>query len=86
MALAEYKFQFETGALLEGSIEIEIRDFRAMIEEPLTPGLELMIMAHGGKKLVIEPEPKPKTQKRKVNSVKWKSKQRKEVKNDSSDT
>ncbi len=65
----KYKFQFETGNIYDGSIEVPVRDFIAEFEGEINPSLALTIKAHGGQ-LVPEPT-NPKAKKRKAKPVKW---------------
>lgn len=54
----KYKFQFQNGNISEGSHTIFIKDGIAEIEKDPTPGLKLLIQAHGGE-LVEDDKPKP---------------------------
>lgn len=67
--MARYKFQFETGNICDGSIEVQVRNFVAEFEGKMNSSLALTIEAHGGQ-LVPEPT-NPKTKKRKAKPVKW---------------
>lgn len=64
--MAKYKFQFKTGNICDGSMEIQVRDFIAEFEGEMNTSLALTIEAQGGQLV-----PEPKTKKRKVNPVKW---------------
>lgn len=65
----KYRFQFETGHIYDGPIEVVVKDFIGEVEGEVNPSLASTIEAHGGQ-LVPEPA-KPKAKKRKVNPVKW---------------
>ncbi len=67
--MARYKFQFETGNICDGLIELKVRDFIAEFEGEMNSSLALTIEAHGGK-LVPEPT-NPKAKNRKAKPVKW---------------
>ena len=58
-----YKFQFETGNIYDGSIEVQVRNFIAKFKGEMNPSLALTIEAHGGQ---LVPEPKAKKRKAKV--------------------
>lgn len=72
--MARYKFQFETGNIFDGSIELEIRDFIAEFDGEMNPSLALTIEANGGQ-LIPEDPVKPKTKKREKKPVKWADKE-----------
>lgn len=67
--MAIYKFQFETGNIYDGSIEVQVRNFIAEFEGEMKPSLALTIEANGGQ-LVPEPT-NTKAKKRKAKPVKW---------------
>lgn len=60
----KYKFQFKNGNISEGSNTIFVKDSIAEITEDLTPGLELLIDAHGGQLVDEKAMPKRKTAKK----------------------
>lgn len=80
--MAKYKFQFETGHIYDGSIEVVVNDFIGEVKGEVNPSLAQTIEAHGGQ-LVPDKPPleETKAKKRKVNPVKWSAEG---VKNDSS--
>jgi hypothetical protein len=69
--MSRYKFQFETGHIYDGSIEVGVNDFIGEVEGKVNPSLALTIEAHGGQ-LVPDKPPAKKSEakKRKVNPVK----------------
>lgn len=67
--MARYKFQFETGTIYDGSMEVKVRDFIAEFKGEMNPSLASTIEANGGQ-LVPEPT-NSKAKKRKAKSVKW---------------
>ena len=69
--MAKYKFQFKTGNVCDGSIELKVKDFIAEFEGEMNPSLALTIEAHGGQLIMEKPPVKPKTKKREANPVKW---------------
>lgn len=70
--MARYKFQFETGHIYDGPIEVVVNDFIGEVKGEVNPSLVQTIEAHGGQ-LIPEklPVQKPEAKKRKVNPVKW---------------
>ena len=64
--MARYKFQFETGHIYDGSIEVAVDDFIGEVKGEVSPSLASTIEAHGGQLI-----PEPKAKKRKANPVKW---------------
>lgn len=68
--MAKYKFQFETGHIYDGSIEVAVNDFVGEVEGDVSPSLAQTIEGHGGQLMTSEPA-KPKAKKRKANPVKW---------------
>lgn len=67
--MAKYKFQFETGNIYDGPIELKVRDFVAEVKGKVNSSLASIIEAHGGQ-LVPEPT-NPKAKKRKAKPIKW---------------
>lgn len=63
----KYKFQFQNGNISEGSNTIYIRDGIAEVGEDLTPGLKLLIEAHGGQ--LVEEQAKTKARRESVEKV-----------------
>ena len=68
--MAKYKFQFETGHIYDGSVEVVVKDFIGEVEGDASPSLASTIEAQGGQLMTPEPA-KPKAKKRKVNPVEW---------------
>ena len=68
--MAKYKFQFKTGHIYDGPIEVAVNDFIGEVEGDASPSLALTIKAHGGQLMTPDPT-KPKAKKRKVNPVEW---------------
>jgi hypothetical protein len=70
--MAKYKFQFETGHIYDGSIEVVVNDFTGEVKGEVSPSLVLTIEANGGR-LVRDQQAakKPEAKKRKANPVKW---------------
>ncbi len=68
--MAKYKFQFKTGHIFDGPIEVAVNDFIGEVKGEVNPSLALTIKAHGGQLMTPEPA-KPKAKKRKVNPVEW---------------
>lgn len=64
--MPKYKFQFETGVIYNGSLELKVKDFVAEIEGKVTPALALVIEAHGGQ--LVKEKPRAKS-KRKIKEV-----------------
>ena len=69
--MAKYKFQFKTGNICDGLIEVKVKDFIAEFEGEVSKSLALTIEAHGGQLVPEEKSAKPKTKKREANPVKW---------------
>jgi hypothetical protein len=58
--MAKYKFQFETGNVCDGPIEIKVIDFIGEIDDKeMNPSLALTIEAQGGQ-LIDEKKASPK--------------------------
>ncbi len=72
MIMAKYKFQFETGNIYDGSIEVQVRNFIAEFKGEMNSSLASTIEAHGGQ-LVPEPT-NPNAKKRKAKPIKWSDK------------
>jgi len=73
--MPKYRFQFETGHLYDGSVELEIKDFIAEIEGKINSSLAMTIKAHGGQPVPDEPKPKKTKAKRKAKVTKWSDKE-----------
>jgi len=68
--MAKYKFQFKTGHIYDGSIEVAVNDFVGEVKGAISPSLAQTIEANGGQLMTSEPT-KTKAKKRKVAPVKW---------------
>ena len=68
--MAKYKFQFKTGHIFDGPIEVAVNDFIGEVKGEVNPSLALTIKAHGGQLMTPGPK-KTKAEKRKVNPVEW---------------
>jgi len=68
--MAKYKFQFKTGHIYDGSIEVAVNDFVGEVKGEISPSLAQTIEANGGQLMTSEPT-KTKGKKRKVVPVKW---------------
>lgn len=70
--MAKYKFQFKTGNVCDGSIEMKVVDFIGQIaDEKMNPSLALTIQAHGGQLVKDDPKAKPKAKRKIAPAVKW---------------
>ncbi len=68
--MAKYKFQFKTGNVCDGPIEMKVKSFIGEIaDEKVNKSLALTIEAHGGQLVPEEKSAKPKTKKREANSA-----------------
>jgi len=68
--MAQYKFQFKTGNVCDGLVEIKVNDFIGEVKDgKMNRSLALTIEANGGQ---LVPDPvKPKAKKRETKPVKW---------------
>ncbi|KKN26461.1 hypothetical protein LCGC14_0874330 [marine sediment metagenome] len=66
----KYRFQFETGHIYDGPIEVVVKDFIGEVEGEVNLSLASTIEAHGGQLMTPDP-PKTKAKGRKVNPVEW---------------
>jgi hypothetical protein len=72
MIMAKYKFQFKTGHIYDGSIEVVVNDFIGEVKGEVNPSLALIIEANGGQLVPEKPlVKKSEAKKRKVNPVNW---------------
>lgn len=69
--MAKYRFQFKTGHIYDGSIEVVVNGFVGEVAGEVSPSLAQTIKAHGGQLMTPEPAAKPEAKKRKVNPVNW---------------
>lgn len=69
--MAKYKFQFKTGHIYDGSIEVVVKDFIGEVKGEVNPSLALTIKANGGQLVPEKPPLKPRVKKGKANPVKW---------------
>jgi hypothetical protein len=62
--MAKYRFQFKTGNVCDGHIELKVTDFIGEIEdEKMNPSLALTIEAHGGQLVTEKPKARSKAKK-----------------------